>query len=104
MKPEHKAWLTEGKSEGPLIGTIPDGTSNTWMVVEAAEAVPWAKPDDLPYDGVLPLPKLGGPSGNYVACFGDGSVRTFRRGQIDEKNMRFLISVADGNVVNIPDR
>ena len=55
-------------------------------------------------DGVLPLPKFGGPNGSYVVGFADGSVRTFRRGQIDEKNMRYLISVADGNVVNIPDR
>jgi len=53
---------------------------------------------------VLPLPKLGGPSGSYVVGFADGSVRTFRRGQIDEKNMRALITVAGGEVVNIPDR
>ncbi|MDB5308458.1 MAG: hypothetical protein JWO38_2660 [Gemmataceae bacterium] len=105
VKPEHRPWLVEGESKGPAFpAAFPDGTSNTWLVVEAAEAVPWAKPDDLPYDGVLPLPKLGGPGGVYVAGFGDGSVRTFRRGQIDEQNMRFLISVADGNVVNIPGR
>jgi hypothetical protein len=30
------------------------------MVVEAAEAVPWTKPADLPYDPKQPLPKLGG--------------------------------------------
>ena len=73
-------------------------------MAEAAEAVPWAKPDDLFYDGVKPVPKLGGPNGTWVSGFADGSVRTFRRGQIDETNLRRLISVADGQVVVIPER
>src|SRR5437868_1562092 len=30
--------------------SIPDGTSNTVLVVEAGEPVPWTKPQDLPYD------------------------------------------------------
>ena len=97
--------LTEGENKGPKIpAAFPDGTSNTWLVVEAAESVPWAKPDDLPYDGKLPLPALGGPNGKYSVAFADGSVRTFRRGQIDETNMRRLITLDDGEVVNIPDR
>jgi hypothetical protein len=104
VKGGHRPWLVEGDSNGPKIAQVTDGTSNTFMVVEAAEAVPWAKPDDLPYDGVLPLPKLGGPNGVYVAGFADGSTRTFRRGQIDETNMRRLISLADGNTVDIPRR
>ena len=40
-------------------GSIPDGTANTILVVEAAEAVPWTKPEDLEYDPNGPLPKLG---------------------------------------------
>ena len=105
VKAEHRPWLLEGESKGPAFPKIfSDGTSNTILVAEAAESVPWAKPDDLVYDGVKPLPKFGGPNGTFVTGFADGSVRTFRRGQIDEKNMRYLISVADGNVVDIPDR
>ena len=100
---EHRPWHVEGSSKGPKIQEISDGSSNTIMVVEAGTAVPWAKPADLPYDGVLPLPKLGGPGGTFGAAFGDGSVRTFRRGQVPEATMRNLISIADGNVVNIPD-
>ena len=96
--------LTEGDLRGPKIASVTDGLSNTFMVVEAGEAVPWTKPDDLPYDGVLPLPTLGGPSGRFSVLFGDGSVRTFRSGQIDETNMRRLITRDDGQVVNIPDR
>jgi len=34
--------------------------SNTFMIVEAANAVPWTKPEDIPYDESRPLPKLGG--------------------------------------------
>jgi hypothetical protein len=104
VKDEHRPWLKEGpKNELKLTG-FADGTSNTWLVVEAAEAVPWAKPDDLPYDGVLPLPKLGGSNGAYVVGYADGHTATYRRGQIDEKNMRGLITVSGGEVVVIPDR
>ena len=28
-------------------GDFPDGTSNTFLVVEAGEPVPWTKPEDL---------------------------------------------------------
>src|SRR5439155_13938759 len=35
-----------------------DGTSNTLMVAEAAEPVPWTKPDDLPFDPKKPPPAL----------------------------------------------
>jgi hypothetical protein len=46
------------------------------MIVEAAEAVPWTKPEDLAYVEGKPLPRLGGPiEGASYACFGDGSVR-----------------------------
>ena len=35
---------------------ITDGTSNTIMAVEAKEAVPWTKPDDLSFDPAAPRP------------------------------------------------
>ena len=60
VKPEYRPWLIEGDSKGPSLAQVPDGTSNTIMVAEAGEAVPWTKPDDLPYDGLMALPKLGG--------------------------------------------
>jgi hypothetical protein len=42
-----------------LPGSFPDGTSNTILVVDAAEAVPWTKPEDLIYDPGMPLPPIG---------------------------------------------
>jgi Protein of unknown function (DUF1559) len=50
------------------------------MIVEAAESVPWTKPEDLHYDDAKPLPRLGGPfeDGSYVS-FADGSVRFLSR-------------------------
>src|SRR5262249_36650838 len=44
---------------GRSFAQISDGTSNTIMVVEAATAVPWTKPDDIPFDPNNPLPALG---------------------------------------------
>ncbi len=36
-----------------------DGIANTIMLVEAADAVEWTKPDELAYDAKKPLPKFG---------------------------------------------
>lgn len=64
--------------------TQQDGTSNTFIVTDAAtEAVPWTKPTDLLYDGtVVNLPKMTSPRGDGWAhvCFGDASVRRFKPG------------------------
>ena len=101
-QPRAGSWLVECDTKGITLVSITDGTSNTILVVEAAEAVPWAKPDDLPYDGVMPLPRLGGPGGRFLAGFGDGSVRTLRRDRIDETQLRALITIQGGEVVVIP--
>ena len=58
---------------GPSLVAILDGTSNTFMIVEAGEAVPWYKVDLLPYDGKLPLPVIGDPdTDRFIVAFGDG--------------------------------
>jgi hypothetical protein len=86
-----------------------DGTSNTFLVVEAGQAVPWTKPDDLPYDEAGPLPSLGGVftgesrfslvGSNRVKGFlgvlADGSVRFFTPAT-SEATLRDAITRNDG--------
>jgi prepilin-type processing-associated H-X9-DG protein len=86
------------------IAEVTDGTSNTIMVVESAQAVPWTKPDELPFDkanarGQAPL--LGAGSrhpGGLNAVFGDGSVR-FLKLSINPMVFRALITKSGGEVV-----
>jgi hypothetical protein len=86
---------------GPTIQQISalDGTSLTFMVVEAGEAVPWYKPDVLPYDGKLPLPQLGAKDADtFLVALCDGSVRKINR-KLDEKTLRALITMNGGETV-----
>ena len=88
----------EGK-EGLRIAEFTDGTSNTILVAEAGDAVPWTKPDELPYDPNKPLPKLGGifPEGSNAA-FADGSVHFLKR-TLSDKTLHALITRNGGEVI-----
>ncbi len=69
------------------------------MVVEAAQGVPWTKPEDLPYDSDKPLPKLGGLfEGGFNAAFCDGSVRFFTAA-IKPATLHLLIQRNDGQPI-----
>jgi hypothetical protein len=50
----------EGSRGLSLAADFPDGTSNTILVFEGGEPVPWSKPEDLVYDPSGPLPDLRG--------------------------------------------
>jgi hypothetical protein len=77
----------------------PDGASGTILIVEAGTAVPWTKPEDLPYDPGKPLPSLGGLfKDGFSAGFFDGSVRFLTR-DIDEETIRALITRNGGEPV-----
>jgi hypothetical protein len=74
----------------------PDGTSNTILVVEAGSAVPWTKPEDLPFVADQALPKFGGLfDGHFHALTADGFVRLISR-KFDEKQLRLAITRSDG--------
>jgi hypothetical protein len=84
-----------------LIGSIPDGTSNTVIIVEAAEAVPWTKPADYTIDvsnirqGAVP--KLGAFSADgFFVAMGDGSTRFVDRRRVSDKSIRQAFNPADG--------
>ena len=57
-----RSLFSEDSTLKSTLVNITDGTSNSIMVAEAAEAVDWAKPADMPFDAKKPLPKLGGHS------------------------------------------
>jgi hypothetical protein len=91
-----KGAFFEGK-KGLRFADFTDGLSNTIMVVEAAKAVPWTKPEDIPYDPAKPLPKLGRPGAKgFQAALCDGSVR-FIADTIKETTLRNAITRNDGN-------
>lgn len=83
--------------------TVADGTSNTMILAEARKGVPWTKPEDLLIEhDQAPLPELGAvPNGDdFLAAFGDGSVRDLKR-TLDDKELatkllRQLIGYKDG--------
>lgn len=81
---------------------IKDGTSNTIMLVHAAEQVPWAQPKELPYSPTAPLPALGHKSqpGGANVAMADGSVRFLKTGTPDNV-IRGLITKAGGERVTI---
>jgi hypothetical protein len=81
--------------------TFTDGASNTILVVEADKAVPWSKPEDLPFGPGSTLPPLGGlyESGNFQVCLADGSVRTLNRQRISDTTLRAAITANGGEVL-----
>ncbi|MFL5241126.1 MAG: protein kinase domain-containing protein [Gemmataceae bacterium] len=86
-----------GKREPRSPTSFPDGPSQTFLVVEAAEGVEWTKPNDLPYEEKGELPKLGGQTAEgFYAIMADGSVclipHCFR-----EQTLRALITPAAGD-------
>jgi hypothetical protein len=96
----------QGQAGQPMLGgkisAIPDGTSNTALVAEAADPVIWTKPDELEYDAAKPAPKLGGVFGdgfNVLLC--DGSFR-FVPKSTPEKTVRALITARGGEIVDLP--
>jgi hypothetical protein len=68
-----------------------NGSSNTLLIAEAANAVHWAEPIDIPYsDHVSPVTQLGSHLGPFSLCaFGDTQVRRFAN--VSEANLRQLI-------------
>jgi hypothetical protein len=94
-----KGTAFDGKKGLRIPADFPDGTSNTILIVEAKDAVPWTKPVDLPYDAKKPLPKLGGMfKAGFHAALADGSVRIISR-TISERTLRNAITRDDGQVL-----
>jgi hypothetical protein len=77
-----------------------DGTSNTLFAVEAAEGVPWAKPDELEFDPQKEMKKYLRFEKNNVSMilFADGSVRAVSK-NLKEDILKLLIQKDDGKPI-----
>jgi hypothetical protein len=63
---------------------VKDGTSATFLVVEATETVPWPQPRELPYTKGGPLPQLGIPfRDGFITGMADGTVKFVRSSASD---------------------
>jgi hypothetical protein len=90
--------LTRFVGEDRNHAAFTDGMSNTLLVVEAAEEIPWTKPDELEYGQGMPLPKLGGADRpGFMALLADGSVRFVSR-STNEQTLRGFITRGGGEV------
>jgi uncharacterized protein DUF1559 len=80
------------------------GNSKTILVVEAAEPVPWTKPEDLPYSPDQPLPKLGGlfVRKGFHVMMADGGTR-WMPVDTDESTIRAMITWNGGEPFRLPE-
>jgi hypothetical protein len=92
----------EGR-KGISLGDFADGTGNTLLVVEAAEAVPWTKPAEFAYAPESAMPKLGGRfQDRFCALLADGSI-LFVPQTVTEDRLRAAITRNGGEKVNLLD-
>jgi hypothetical protein len=87
--------------KGPRLADIVEGSSNTILCVEAGadKAVPWTKPEDLPFDPNDPISALGAiPGDGFRAAFFDVSCTQFER-SIAPETLRAMITPDGGEPV-----
>jgi hypothetical protein len=91
------------KTHGHSLAEFPDGTSNTILIVEAEQAVPWTKPDDITFDPNRPIAPLLSKyfSGGAQAALGDGSVKMLSK-SLSENELKSAITRNGGEILG-PD-
>jgi len=90
--------IFDGPSGTP-ISKITDGTSDTLLIVESKQNIPWTKPEDIPFDADQPLPKLGGfIEGQLFAAIADGSAHRFDADKLKDQ-LKWLVMRNDGHRV-----
>jgi hypothetical protein len=96
---------------GPKLAQILDGTSNTFLVAEAGQAVPWTKPQDIPFpvgpNGALPKnvswPKLGGLfDGDFHVIMVDGGSLHFVKKDVPAEKLWPFVCPNDGLIPDYP--
>jgi prepilin-type processing-associated H-X9-DG protein len=84
-------------AQGARLANFTDGTSNTILLVEGAEPVPWTRPADIAYDAKKPLPKYGWLKEGFNVLMADGSVRFVNR-KMSEATLRAVITPAGNDI------
>lgn len=81
---------------------VTDGTAGTIMMLDVGpdKAVPWTKPEDLPYGPDNPLQSLGDIGDSFMALFADGSALRLSN-RIDSASLLGLFQRNDGELVDI---
>jgi hypothetical protein len=72
--PVGKGAIFASPSDKISLAKVTDGASNTIMIVETADSVPWTKPEEFDF-GPGQLPKLFNRDGSICVVFADTSVR-----------------------------
>ena len=94
-------WSLFEKDKATSFADVTDGLSNTIMVLESQEEVPWTRPEDLNFDPAA-APSLSGAGslhpGGFNVLMTDGSVRFFKR-TIDLQTFKSLITRAGGEIL-----
>jgi hypothetical protein len=91
------------------VASVQDGTTNTILVTEAGEAVPWTKPQDIPFRGDMTKlvlagtwPKLGGLfDGDFHVAMVDGTIYSIKK-DVPADKLRTFITVAGGEIPDYP--
>jgi Protein of unknown function (DUF1559)/Domain of unknown function (DUF4190) len=81
-------------ARGRSLTEFTNGISNTILIVDAADAVPWSKPDELVYSPNQPVPALRSTALGYMVAMADGSVRYIAT-NTSEDALRKMITAGD---------
>lgn len=82
---------------------LADGARHTIVIVEAADAVPWTKPEDLQYSANRPLPRLGRPDRDGFHVLTADSEVYFITPDVNEQKLRLAIEWNDGREFDIKE-
>ncbi|MFL5341365.1 MAG: DUF1559 domain-containing protein [Gemmataceae bacterium] len=82
--------------QGVRVQDVTDGLAKTILFVEAEQAVPWTKPEELEYDPKKPLPALHRALMNtYMVVAADGEIHDIEASMPEEKIRKWII-INDG--------
>jgi len=103
LAPVNPVCIFNGSRTGISAGDISDGPENTICVVDAADdhAVPWTKPEDLPYDPQEPSAGLANRYSGFLTLFADGKVHLLPEGT-QQATLQALFTRAGGDPVTVP--